>query len=73
MWAAPKGFCKLADGIISDIEREYFPEGGIASKTVFTGGSVKFASQKWLAGRKIESNLSALGLARSYILNEEKQ
>lgn len=68
-----KGFCKLADGIISDIEREYFPDGGIASKTVFTGGSVNLLPKKWLAGRKIESNLSALGLARSYILNEEKQ
>ena len=68
-----KGFCKLADGIISDIEKEYFPNGDIAQKTVFTGGSVDLLPKKWLAGRKIESNLSALGLARSYILNEGRK
>ena len=68
-----KGFCMLADGIIADIEREYFPNRDIAAKTVFTGGSVGYLPKKWLAGRRIESNLSELGLARSFILNEEKQ
>lgn len=48
-----KGFCKLADGIISDIEREYFPEGGIASKTVFTGGSVNLLPKNGLQAEKL--------------------
>lgn len=67
-----KGFCKLADGIIADIESAYFPQHNIAQKTVFTGGSVGLLPKKWLAGRKIESNLSQLGLAYSYIFNEKK-
>jgi len=67
-----KGFCKLADGIIEDIEKSYFKnlEGGISQRTVFTGGSVELLPKKWLADRKIESNLAQLGLAKSYILNE---
>lgn len=67
-----KGFCKLADGIIADIERDFFGGGSAAERTVFTGGSVGLLPKKWLADRKIESNLANLGLARSYLLNTEK-
>lgn len=66
------GFCKLADGIIADIERDFFGGGSAAERTVFTGGSVGLLPKKWLADRKIESNLANLGLARSYLLNMEK-
>ncbi len=65
-----KGFCKLADGIIEDIERDFFNGESARSKTIFTGGSVEFLPKKWLDGRKIESNLANLGLARSYIFNK---
>lgn len=68
-----KGFCKLADGIISDIEREYFGSEGASQKTVFTGGNIELLPQKWLAGRKIEPNLAQLGLARSYLLNKLRE
>ena len=61
-----KGFCKLADGIIKDIERDFFKGESADSKTVFTGGSVGLLPKKWPADRKIESNLANLGLARSF-------
>ena len=65
-----KGFCKLADGIISDIERDYFSGVDAKQKTIFTGGSVSLLPKKWLADRKIESNLANLGLARSFLINK---
>lgn len=67
-----KGFCRLADGIISDIEGEFFGGQSAAGKTVFTGGSVGLLPKKWLAGRRIELNLTQLGLAYAYILNISK-
>ncbi len=65
-----KGFCKLADGIIEDIERDFFDGESAREKTIFTGGSVGYLPKKWLASRKIESNLANIGLARSYIFNK---
>lgn len=61
-----KGFCKLADGIIEDIEKTHFYGKSAKSKTVFTGGSVALLPKKWLAERKIECNLAQLGLAKFY-------
>ncbi len=66
-----KGFCKLADGIISDIERDFFGGKSAADKTVFTGGSVELLPKNWLAERKIEYNLVHLGLAYSFVLNKK--
>ncbi len=66
-----KGFCRLIDGVMSDIAEEFFPGESVAEKTVFTGGSVDLLPKKWLAGRKIECNLAQLGLARSFILNRK--
>ena len=65
-----KGFCKLADGIIEDIQRDYFNGANAMEKTIFTGGSVSLLQKKWLAGRKIESNLANIGLARSLLINK---
>ena len=65
-----KGFCKLADGIIEDIERDYFDGESAMQKTIFTGGSILLLPKKWLADRKIESNLANLGLARSFLINK---
>ncbi len=67
-----KGFCRLIDGILSDIEKEYFLPEGITKKTIFTGGSVCLLPKKWLADRKVEPNLAHLGLAYFYILKENK-
>ncbi len=64
-----KGFCKLADGIIADIEKDYFDGKSAAQKTVFTGGSVELLPKKWLAGRKLEANLANIGLAKFLELN----
>ena len=61
-----KGFCRLSDGIISDIEKAYFGGTSSAAKTVFTGGSVSLLPKKWLAGRKVESNLANMGLFESF-------
>ena len=61
-----KGFCKLADGIISDIERDFFGTKGAFDKTVFTGGYVELLPKKWLAGRRIEPNLANIGLAKAF-------
>ncbi len=66
-----KGFCRLIDGVISDIEGEFFFGKPAAQKTVFTGGSVGLLPKKWLAGRRIECNLAQLGLARSFIINKK--
>jgi len=66
-----KGFCKLADGIISDIERDFFNGESARDKTVFTGGSVGLLPKNWLAGRRVECNLAHIGLARSFILNRK--
>jgi len=65
-----KGFCKLADGIIGDIERDFFGGAPAREKCVFTGGSVGLLPKKWLADRKIESNLANLGLAYSFLKNK---
>jgi len=61
-----KGFCKLSDGIIGDIEKAHFGGESSASKTVFTGGSVSLLPKKWLAGRKVEANLANMGLFESF-------
>lgn len=61
-----KGFCKLADGIIEDIEKSHFAGESAKSKTIFTGGSVSLLPKKWLAERQIECNLAQLGLAKFY-------
>lgn len=66
-----KGFCKLADGIIDDIEREFFKTESAAAKTVFTGGNIKLLPKKWLGERKVEENLAQIGLARAMILNKK--
>lgn len=65
-----KGFCRLADGIIKDIEVEFFEGERASEKTVFTGGSVSLLPKNWLADRKIEYNLTHLGLALAYTLNK---
>lgn len=65
-----KGFCKLAEGIIGDIEKEYFDGESAASKTVFTGGNIRFLPLSWIGGRRIEANLAQIGLARAYFLNK---
>lgn len=64
-----KGFCKLIDGIVADIERDYFGGSGAASKTVFTGGSVSYLPAGWLGARKVDLHLSHIGLAKSYEFN----
>ena len=58
-----KGFCKLADGIIADLEREFFGGKSAVAKTVFTGGSVGLLPKKWIGGRLVEPNLANIGLA----------
>ncbi len=68
-----KGFCKLADGIISDIERDFFGTKGAFDKTVFTGGYVELLPKKWLAGRRIEPNLANIGLAKAFELILKKE
>ena len=65
-----KGFCKLADGIIADIEHDYFKGESATQKTIFTGGSIALLPKKWLADRKIESNLANIGLARALLINK---
>lgn len=60
-----KGFCKLADGIIADFEKEYFSEPAVL-KTIFTGGSVGLLPKKWIAGRQVEPNLANIGLAMAF-------
>lgn len=68
-----KGFCMLADGIISDIEREFFAGDSAQSKTIFTGGSMQLLPKKWLAERLTESNLANIGLACAYEKFIEKE
>lgn len=68
-----KGFCMLIDGIISDIEKEYFGNRSASKKTIFTGGSLDLLPKKWLAHRKLESNLANMGLAVSYEFNSKKK
>lgn len=69
-----KGFCKLADGIIADIEKKYFLRlNGARKKTIFTGGSISLLPKKWLADRRVESNLAQLGLAKSYLINKKQE
>ena len=63
------GFCKLVDGLIKDIENEYFCGSDASGKTIFTGGSLGSMPKKWLAGKKIEPNLAELGLALSFLRN----
>ena len=58
-----KGFCKLADGIISDIEREFFGGNSAREKTIFTGGSVGILPKSWIAERPVEPALANIGLA----------
>ncbi|MBO7520621.1 MAG: type III pantothenate kinase [Opitutales bacterium] len=58
-----KGFCKLADGIIADLEREFFGGKPARQKTVFTGGSVGILPQRWIGERLVEPNLANIGLA----------
>lgn len=67
-----KGFCKLADGIISDIERDFFGTKSAFNKTIFTGGYVKLLPKKWLAGRLVEPNLANIGLAIAFELISKK-
>ena len=67
-----KGFCKLADGIIGDIENEYFGGESASAKTVFTGGNIRFLPLSWIGERKIELNLAQIGLARAYFFNKLK-
>ena len=64
-----KGFCKLADGIIADMEKSYFENENAFDKTIFTGGSVELLPKKWINGRAVEKNLANIGLAKAYILN----
>ena len=67
-----KGFWKLAQGIISDIENSAFGGGSSGGKTIFTGGSLSQLPKKWLAERLVECNLAPIGLAYSYFLNKIK-
>lgn len=67
-----KGFCKLADGIIADIEKDFFAGESAFDKTIFTGGSVNLLPKKWLAGRHIEASLANMGLARAFGLISKK-
>ena len=61
-----KGFCKLADGVIADIERAYFGGKSAFKKTIFTGGSVGMLPKNWIAGRLVEPNLANIGLAMAF-------
>lgn len=67
-----KGFCRLADGIIRDMENAYFGGKSAYEKTIFTGGSVNLLPQKWIGGRTAEPNLANIGLAKAYELNLNK-
>jgi len=67
-----KGFCKLVDGIIADIESAYFGGKSAADKTIFTGGSVELLPQNWLGGRRVDRNLAFIGLAKSFLFNRKK-
>lgn len=67
-----KGFCKLADGIIFDIQKDFFGSESVSDKTIFTGGSVNLLPKKWLAGRLVEPNLANIGLARAFGLISKK-
>ncbi len=65
-----KGFCRLVDGIISDIEADYFRGQCARPKTIFTGGSVALLPKKWLAERKVECNLANIGLFMAFKFNK---
>lgn len=67
-----KGFCKLIDGLIGDIEAAYFGGKSAAEKTIFTGGSVELLPQNWLGGRRVDRNLAFIGLAKSFLFDRKK-
>ncbi len=62
-----KGLCRLIDGIINDIQAEFFDGQNAEQKTVFTGGSLSLLPKKWLALRRRECHLALLGLHDFYI------
>ncbi len=64
-----KGFCKLLDGLIDDIAKEYFNGNSPKDKTIFTGGSVSLLPKSWVNGRTINTNLAHIGLAKAFIYN----
>lgn len=57
-----KGLCYMIDAIVADIAKDYFKNGDISTKTIFTGGSLSLLPKKWLANRRIECHLAILGL-----------
>ncbi len=65
-----KGFCKLVDGLIADIERDFFGGESAFRKTVFTGGSVDYLPREWLGDRLVNRDLAYIGLAKSFIFNK---
>ena len=68
-----KGFCRLVDGIISDMELSHFAPEGARAKTIFTGGSVNLLPKKWLAERQVECNLANIGLYMAFKFNKGNQ
>lgn len=64
-----KGFCRLVDGIIKDLESEFFEGSDASAKTVFTGGSTGLLPHKWLNGRKVVPELANIGLAKAFEIN----
>ncbi len=67
-----KGFCRLIDGLIADIEREYFSGESAQSKTIFTGGSVSLLPKEWVGARLVNRDLAFIGLAKSFLIDRKK-
>ncbi len=66
-----KGFCKLIDGLIDDIRKQYFPDANIDNKVIFTGGSVDLLPKQWVGNRLVNRDIAHIGLAKSYLAHEK--
>ena len=62
-----KGFCKLIDGLIADIQTELFGNESATQKTIFTGGSTDLLPSEWVGDRIINRNLAHIGLAKAFL------
>ena len=62
-----KGFCKLIDGLIGDIETSYFKGNSALQKTIFTGGSTDLLPAEWVGDRIVNRNLAHIGLAKAFL------
>ncbi len=61
-----KGFCRMVDSIILDMQNAHFGTENASAKTIFTGGSLSVLPKKWLAERKLEVNLANIGLYMAF-------